>query len=83
MAGIEYRSDRRVGELPLIHVSVGGRDDDGRYRLGRARGIVALGDVAFGLVAVGGVSFGLVSVGGIAFGLVAIAGVAVGRRSEQ
>lgn len=74
----EYRSDRVIGGLPLLHISIGGRDEDGHYQVGRARGIVAGGDFAFGLVAVGGVAFGLVSVGGIAFGLAAMAGVAVG-----
>jgi hypothetical protein len=74
----EYRSERVIGGLPLVHVSVGGRDDAGRYRLGRARGVMAFGDFAFGLVAVGGVAFGLVSVGGIALGLAAMAGVALG-----
>jgi hypothetical protein len=74
----EYRSDRVVGDLPLVHVSVGGRNVDGRYQVGVARGIFAFGDLAFGLVAVGGIAFGLVSVGGIAFGLAAMAGVAVG-----
>lgn len=56
----------------MVHVSVGGRQADGRYRLGRARGIIALGDVATGLVSVGGVAIGLFSVGGVAIGLVAL-----------
>jgi len=75
---MEYRSEQVWGNLPVVHVSVGGRQADGRYRLGRARGIIALGDVATGLVAVGGVAIGLFSVGGIAIGLVALGGVAVG-----
>jgi hypothetical protein len=74
----EYRSEQVWGSLPVVHVSVGGRQADGRYRLGRARGIIALGDVAIGLVAVGGVAIGLFSVGGVAVGLVALGGVAVG-----
>ena len=45
---IEYRSEHVWGDLPLVHVSVGGRQADGRYRLGRARGIIALGDIATG-----------------------------------
>jgi hypothetical protein len=40
---IEYRSEQVWGDLPVVHVSVGGRQADGRYRLGRARGIIALG----------------------------------------
>ena len=75
---MEYRSEQAWGDLPLVHVSVGGRQADGRYRLGRARGIIALGDVAIGLVAVGGVAIGLFSAGGVAIGLVALGGVAVG-----
>ena len=75
---MEYRSEQVWGDLPVVHVSVGGRQADGRYRLGRARGIIALGDVATGLVAVGGVAIGLFSVGGVAIGLVAWGGVAVG-----
>jgi hypothetical protein len=74
----EYRSEQVWGSLPVVHVAVGGRQADGRYRLGRARGVIALGDVATGLVAVGGVAIGLFSVGGVAVGLVALGGVAIG-----
>src|SRR5918994_2011059 len=74
----EYRSEQVWGNLPVVHVAVGGRQADGRYRLGRARGIIALGDIAIGLVAVGGVAIGLLSVGGVALGLVAVGAVAVG-----
>jgi hypothetical protein len=75
---MEYRSEQAWGDLPVVHVSIGGRHADGRYRLGRARGIIALGDVVIGLVAVGGVAIGLFSVGGVVVGLVALGGVAVG-----
>jgi hypothetical protein len=75
---IQYRSEQAWGDLPVVHVSVGGRQADGRYRPGRARGIIALGDVATGLVAVGGVAIGLFSVGGVGIGLVALGGVAIG-----
>ena len=34
---MEYRSEQVWGDLPVVHVSVGGRQADGRYRLGRAR----------------------------------------------
>jgi hypothetical protein len=75
---IEYRSEQVWGDLPVVHVSVGGRQADGRYRLGRARGIIALGDIATGLVAIGGVAVGLVAVGAVAIGLVAVGAVSVG-----
>jgi hypothetical protein len=74
----EYRSEQVLGNLPVVHVAVGGRQADGRYRPGRARGIIALGDIATGLVAVGGVAIGLFSVGGVAVGLVALGAVAIG-----
>jgi hypothetical protein len=74
----EYRSEQMWGSLPVVHVSVGGRQADGRYRLGRARGIIALGDIATGLVAIGGIAIGFLSAGGVAIGLVAIGGVAIG-----
>jgi hypothetical protein len=75
---VEYRSEQAWGTLPLVHVAVGGRQAGGRYRLGRARGVIALGDVATGLVAVGGVAIGLFSVGGVAVGPVALGAVALG-----
>jgi hypothetical protein len=75
---MQYRSEQVWGTLPVVHVAVGGRQADGRYRLGRARGVIALGDVATGLVAIGGVAIGLVSLGGVAVGLVALGAVAVG-----
>ncbi len=74
----EYRSEQVWGDLPVVHISVGGRQADGRYRLGRARGIIALGDIATGLVAIGGVAIGLFSAGGVAIGLVALGAVAIG-----
>ena len=83
----EYRSEQVWGNLPVVHVAVGGRQADGRYRPGRARGVIALGDVATGLVAVGGVAIGLFSVGGVAVGLTAMgavtAGVVAGPRPSR
>jgi uncharacterized membrane protein YphA (DoxX/SURF4 family) len=58
------------------HIAVGGRQADGRYRLGRARDHRP-GDIATGLVAVGGVAIGLLSVGGVALRLVAVGAVAI------
>jgi hypothetical protein len=74
----EYPSEQVWGSLLVVHVTVGGRQADGRYRPGRARGIIAIGDIATGLVAIGGVAVGLVSVGGVAVGLVAMGAAAVG-----
>src|SRR6266545_2127647 len=68
---MHYRSKQVWGQLPVVHISVGGRQADGRYRLGRARGIIALDDVAIGLVAVGAVAIGLAAVGVATAALVA------------
>ena len=57
----------------MVHVAIGGRQADGRYRPGRACGIIAIG-----LVAIGGVAVGLVGVGGVAVGLVAMGAVTAG-----
>lgn len=75
---VHYRSARSWSGLPLVDISLGGRDHDGRYRVGYARGVIAIGDVAVGLVAIGGVAIGLLSLGGLAVGLVALAGAALG-----
>lgn len=74
----QYRSPQSLGGLPLIHVSLGGRDQHSRYRPGHARGIIAIGDIAVGFVAVGGVAVGLVAIGAVAAGLLAVGAVAIG-----
>jgi hypothetical protein len=74
--GIDYRSRRRIFGLPLVHICFG-RDPEGK-RLGRASGIIAIGDIAIGAVAIGGFSFGGVSVGGMGLGLIGIGGLVPG-----
>jgi hypothetical protein len=73
----EYRSSRAPGGLPWVHICIGGPTEGG-YRLGIARGVIALGDVAIGVVALGGVAVGLVAIGGVALGLAALGGVSIG-----
>ena len=73
----EYRSGPAPGGLPWIHICIGGPTEGG-HRLGVARGVIALGDVAIGVVALGGVAVGLVAIGGVALGLAALAGLSVG-----
>lgn len=73
----EYKSQRTLFGLPLVHVNIGRRDH-------WARGIVAIGNIATGFVALGGVSAGLLSLGGVSFGLllalgaVTLGGVSIG-----
>ena len=68
----EYRSKRTLWGLPLVHIHLQDRG------LCRARGIIAIGNVATGLVAIGGFSAGLVSVGAFSAGLLALGALAVG-----
>ncbi len=68
----EYKSQRTLFGMPLIHINF-------QYRgLGRARGIIAIGNVATGIFALGGVSAGLVSLGGVSVGLLSLGGASVG-----
>lgn len=73
----EYKSERTLWGLPLIHVSFG----RGHHW---ARGILAIGNIATGFVALGGIAAGLLSLGGVSFGLllalgaVTLGGVSVG-----
>lgn len=68
----EYKSRRSWRGLPLVHVNVG---HGGLYR---AKGVVAVGNIATGLVAAGAVSVGVVSVGAVSLGLLAIGCLALG-----
>lgn len=68
----EYRSKRTLWGLPLVHINLQDRG------LCRAKGIIAIGNVATGLVAIGGFSAGLLSVGGLGIGLLALGGITVG-----
>lgn len=68
----EYRSERELFGIPLVHVNVGSG------RVYRAKGIVAVGNIAAGVISIGGVSIGLISFGGVALGLLALGGLSVG-----
>lgn len=67
----EYKSKKMIGNLPLVHIHTGA----GLYR---ARGVIAIGNIAQGAVAVGLVAMGGLSVGLISVGLLALATFAAG-----
>lgn len=69
----EYKSERSLFGLPLIHINVGGR-----YTTRQARGIIAIGDAAAGVIALGGVSVGVIAFGGIGIGLLGLGGIGIG-----
>jgi tRNA A-37 threonylcarbamoyl transferase component Bud32 len=77
--GYEYKSNRIIFGLPLLHVAHGLDPQTGIPR--EARGIIAIGGVATGWLAFGGRAYGGVAFGGIAMGGIAIGGIAVGMFS--
>lgn len=68
----EYRSRRTLLGLPLVHINLRDRG------LCRAKGIIAIGNVATGFLAIGGFSAGLLSIGGLGVGLLTLGGLSVG-----
>lgn len=69
----EYKSEKTIFGLPLLHINSGGA-----YLNKKAKGIIAIGDISTGLISIGGVSFGIISIGGIGIGLISLGGVAIG-----
>ena len=74
-AGRRYRSAATLFGLPVLDIALGPHGDEPR---GRARGVIAVGDVATGWLAVGGIARGIVAIGGMAVGVFAFGGLAVG-----
>ncbi len=72
----EYRSATRLFGLPLLHVAFGADPQSGRVC--RARGIVAIGNIATGVLAIGTVAYGGVALGAWAVGGLAMGGGALG-----
>lgn len=72
--GYEYKSQRTIFGMPLIHIVSG--LPDGRMKV--ARGFFAIGNVAVGVFALGGVAVGIISLGGVGLGLAVCGGAALG-----
>jgi hypothetical protein len=73
--GKRYRSSARLFGLPVVDIAIGPANGELR---GKARGIIAIGDIASGGLALGGASFGIVAIGGLAVGVFAAGGLAIG-----
>lgn len=69
-AKFEYKSKTTVFGVPLVHV-----------KLGRAKGIFAVGIMATGLVSLGALSIGLLSLGLLSLGLIALGTFSLGGLS--
>lgn len=68
----EYRSKRKLFGLPLVHINI---CDKGFCR---AKGILAIGNIATGLVSVGAVAAGIFSLGEFSAGLISLGAFAAG-----
>lgn len=73
--GRRYTSRTRLFGLPLLHVASGPSETE---PIGRARGIIAIGDDALGVLAVGGFARGVFALGGLSLGVVAAGGFSLG-----
>ena len=73
--GKRWQSRARLFGLPLVDVALGPYGDE---RVGKARGIVAIGDTATGLFACGGIAIGIIAAGGLSLGIVSLGGLALG-----
>ena len=63
----EYKSNKTLFGLPLIHYTYGKCPETGKRVV--AKGILAVGKFAWGVFAIGHVSFGLIAVGQLAISL--------------
>ena len=67
----EYVSKTKIKGVPLVHINLG-------HGLRKAKGIIAIGNIAKGIIALGGISTGIIAIGGISLGIFTIAGLAIG-----
>ena len=67
----EYKSKKTFKGIPLVHVHIGSG-------LKRAKGIIAIGNVAQGVVAIGVASIGIIAIGSLSVGLLTLACIGVG-----
>ncbi len=73
--GRRYESAARFLGLPLIAIAQGPYAGE---KVGRARGIIAIGDYPRGVIALGGAPVGVIAIGGMARGIVAWGGLSIG-----
>jgi hypothetical protein len=76
--GYEYRSEKMLYGFPLVHIVLGPAFNPATGKIRIAKGIIAVGAVAYGGFAMGGLSLGVISFGGLAVGLLALGGCSLG-----
>ena len=72
----EYRSKEEINGWPLIHINLGTNPETGRPLV--AKGVVAIGNIAFGVISIGVAAFGVVTLAAFGLGVVSLASVAIG-----
>ena len=75
-SNFEFRSKQEINGWPLIHINFGTHPETGRPLV--AKGIVAIGNIAFGVVSIGAAAFGVVSLAGFGLGIVSLGGFVIG-----
>lgn len=67
----EYKSERELFGLPLVHVNIG-------RGMKKAKGIVAVGNLSYGIISAGFLSVGVLSFGFLSIGLLSLALFSIG-----
>ncbi len=75
--GVRKRAGFELFGLPAYDIALGPDPEKGEVR-GRAKGFIAIGDMATGVFALGGLARGVVALGGLAIGGITFGGVSVG-----
>ncbi len=73
--GKRFRSKARIFGMPVIDIAIGASGTEPR---GRAKGFIAIGNIATGVLAIGGHARGVVAVGGLATGGFSMGGMSLG-----
>jgi len=67
----EYKSKREIKGVPFVHVNIG-------LGLYKAKGVIAIGNIATGVVAIGVIAKGIIAIGSLAIGVFALGAFALG-----
>jgi hypothetical protein len=76
LKNFEIRSKEEINGWPLIHINIGTNPETGRPLV--AKGLVAIGNIAFGVVSIGVAAFGVVTLAVFGLGVVSMASLAIG-----
>ena len=69
--GFEYVSKKKIKGIPLVHINVG-------FGMKKAKGIIAIGNIAKGIISMGIFSTGILSLGVLSIGLLSFGSLALG-----